>query len=656
MSSKQSSTRADGGEGSTVEAIRIVLMLGLLLGLSLAAGAGVTEARVVPENGVPRLLLDGRPTVPFIFFYNTDIGGPDRDELLRAQMQLAMGADCHIYSLPLRVPRQPGTDEPDFAWPEGLLDRFIAVDPEALFLVRIYPGPARNWKLWADLPASEIATYADGSTGNASLASEVYRRAFEADLRAIVRHFEDSSYGPRIIAYQPGGPEHEMFGDQYREKGPDCSEANRTRFRRWLARRYPDDAMQATADIPRAEPGRFPMHGGDKPVQVFYDWPAQRDWVDYSAYCNDLAADCIIEWARIIKEETSGRKLSAFFYGYTLELTGSFSGHYQVQRVLDCPEVDILAGPCSYTDRREGDPASFMSLVDTISLHGKLWFNEDDSRTSLLDPRYKPPEWKAFDDPITTADLDETLAVADRNFTAIQTHRAGTWWMDLMAAGAFNHPALGELLKRRVEGYRAELGRLGPFRPEVAVIVDERSKEFIRSDWDVNFWTMFTLRTASGKLGWPVGYYSLADFSAGRVPQCRVYVFANAFYVEDGQREAILERLRAETARAVWLYAAGYLGPDGPEATRAAALTGIPVKVSPGLSGSTGQGLLGGLAWGPESDMRPRLAVHDEAAEVLGRYRADGAISAARTRAAGYESLVLCDIALTVEVLARLCE
>lgn len=328
----------------------------LLLGTSaLADGPGVREARVAAESGVPRLLLDGRPTVPFIFFYNTDAGGPDRDRLLRSQMQVTMAAGCHIYSLPLRVPRLADSDQANFAWPEGLLDRFIAVDPDALFLVRVYPGPDRTWKLWGQFPRDELAAFNDGSTGNPSLASPTYQREFAADLRAMIQHFEGSPYGRRILAWQPGGPEHEMFGDQYREKGPDVSAANQQGFRRWLAARYADDAglqrawgrpgvTRATAAVPTPEAGRFPMHGG-APVRVFYRLPAEQDWVDFSAYASDLAADCIISWARLIKEETGGRRLSAFFYGYTMELPGSFSGHYALQRVLACPQVDILAGP-----------------------------------------------------------------------------------------------------------------------------------------------------------------------------------------------------------------------------------------------------------------------------------------------------------------------
>ena len=184
--------------------------------------------------------------------------------------------------------------------------------------------------------------------------------------------------------------------------------------------------------MPAAEPGRFPMHGGDAPVPVFYDLPAQRDWVDFSTYWNELTADRIIEWARLIKEETGGRKLSCSSTATPWSCPAASAATTPLHRVLDCPEVDILAGPWSYHDRRGPSPTSFMSLVDTITAHGKLWFSEDDSRTSVMDPAVPGPNWAtSFNGPITTADLDETLTVIGRNWTAIQTHRAGTWWMDL---------------------------------------------------------------------------------------------------------------------------------------------------------------------------------------------------------------------------------
>lgn len=630
---------------------------------ALGDTAGVGEARVETVNGMPRLLLDGKPTVPFIFFYNTDVSRPGREDLLRSQMQVAMAAGCHIYSLPLRVPRLPDSNEANYAWPEGLLDRFIAVDPAALFLVRVYPGPDGQWKLWKDFPPDERAAFADGSVGNASLASETYQREFLSDLRAMVRHFEDSPYGRRIIAWQPGGPEHEMFGDQYRDKGPDTSGANQRGFRQWLAAHYADDAVLrrawgrpdvslATARIPSPEPGRFPMHGGS-PVKAFYDQPAQQDWVDFSRYSSDLAADRIISWARAIKEETGGKRLSAFFYGYTMELPGSFAGHYALHRVLDCPEVDILAGPCSYSDRRSGDPPSPMSLMDTIAAHGKLWFNEDDMRTNLMEPALLNPEWEPFNGPITTRDLGETEAVLERNFASIHVHRAGTWWMDLMSVGAFNHPDLGRLLARRVASYQATLDDPEPYRAEVAVVVDEGSKCFVSSDWDVSAWALANLRTAAGRCGAPVAWCSLDDVVGGVAPPCRAYVFANAFWLDAERREALLERLRREGSVAVWVYAPGYLGGEAPGAAGVGELTGIEVAVKPGTDGSVGCGLLEGEAWGMGAEVVPRLAVVDGTAEALGHYRIDGLVSAAHSRARGYDSYFIADLGVSVGLLRK---
>lgn len=242
----------------------------------------------------------------------------------------------------------------------------------------------------------------------------------------------------------------------------------------------------------------------------------------------------------------------------------------------------------------------------------------------------------------------------DRNFALIQVHRAGTWWMDLMAAGAFNHPDLGPLLKRRVQGYQETLRRPEPYRAQVALVVDERSKLTVRSDWDANAWALGALRTAIGKAGVPVAWVSLEDVIQGVAPPCRVYVFANAFWLDAARRDALLERLRRERAAAVWVYAPGYLGPGGADAAQVGNVTGVAVEVIPGKQGSTGCGLLAGEAWGLEAEVEPRLVVRDDRAEPLGHYRSDGLVSAARGRAAGHESYFLADLAPTAPVLRRL--
>ena len=643
-------------------------LMALGTGLGHAASfTGIREAKIDFRNGVPRLCLDGKATLPLVFFHNTDIPGEASDRYLRQQVALARDAGVHLYSLPFRCPRKPDGVTPNYEHSDGLLRRFIEVDPEALFILRVYPGPNWSWREWKQMPEEEFERFADGSKGTLSIGSESFRKGSNEELAQLVAHYEASEYGVRIIAWQPGGPSHEMFPLHYREKGPDYSSANQRGFREWLKRKYQtNDAIRKAwsqpevtledAAIPEFEPERFPMRmgAGGSPVQVFYEIPDEQDWIDFSAYASDIAADRIIEWARIVKERTQGRKLTAFFYGYTFDLPGSLSGHYRLSRVLACPDVDILASPYSYADRFAGGAGNFMCPVDSIVAHGKLWFNEDDTRTNVIDTTNMPEHFTLFDR--KCEGLDETLGVLGRNLGSIIVHRAATWWMDLVSRGAFNHPALWDMLAERRELYSERYRQPEPYRPEVAVIVDEESKLYVKDDWDANWWLMYRLRDESVKSGASIGYYTLDDFIGGVVPECRVYLFANAFYLEGAEIEKTHARLSRERATAIWVYAPGYLGPNGADVRRVRKAARIEVEANDGELGSRGEGLLDGETWGPSITVSPRLVVVDEGATRLGRYRADGLVSAAETTAGGHRSVLLCDWGPSGGVLRRLFE
>jgi beta-galactosidase len=628
----------------------------------------VREARVETANGMPRLLVNGRPVAPLMFFPNTDIPGEWSKTFLREQVTLAAGAGVHLYSFPYRVSRKNDGSEPDYAHADRCVEAILEADPDAVFLLRIYPGPWPFWKEWADIPETEITRFADGSSNFISFASEHFKRHFAEDLAQIIRRVEASPHGDRVIGYQPGGPEHEMFMDHYREKGPDYSQANTLGFRKWLAGMYADDAALqrawareevtlGTANVPAFEPGRFPMHGAreGETVEVFYSLPEEQDWLDYSRYVSDANADLIVSWAEIVKRETDRKKLSAFFYGYTFELIGSFNGHDRLSRVLDCPDVDILASPYSYMGRLGGDPGGFMSPADSVAARGKLWFNEDDSRTSVLHED-KVGNWNGLWAGGKAETLDETVGMLGRNLGTVMTHRAGTWWMDLLGAGAFASPDLWQVMADRAPRFRELAADPAPFRPEAAVIVDEYSKGVVKSDWDVHFRLMAGTRNASMLSGASVGFYTLDDFIDGVVPPCKAYVLTNLFDVTDGQAALIRERLDREGATALWLYAPGCMGANGADLSGAERLTGIRMTADTGVQGSEGAGPWAGTSWGWTANVSPRPVVDDPDAEVLGRYRSDGAVSAARKRVGSHTSVVAADLSVDHNLLRRVFE
>jgi len=642
----------------------------------LVAGNGLCDgvqpgctAGIDATNGVPRLIVDGQPTLPIVFFHNTDIPGEKSDGYLRKQVALARDAGVHIYSLPLRTPRNPDGLTPNWAYTDSLMDKFLAVDPQAKFILRVYPGPNWSWKKIREktIPEGEFVRFVDGDSPGLSIASEWFRRGSNEELAQLVRHCEDSAYSPHIIAWQPGGPYHEMFLAGYRRYGPDYSRANTRAFRKWLRHRYVDDAALRrawggadvtlkTAQVPPFEPGRFPMRmgAGGTPASIFYDLPREQSWVDFSEYMSDITADRLLEWARIAKEESDHRKLVAFFYGYTFDLPGSSSGHYRLQRVLNCPDIDVLASPYSYADRGPGGAGNFMCPVDSIIAHGKLWFNEDDTRTSVSDLKDSPAKLNLWDELL--ADIDEDLGVLDRNFGAILTHRAATWWMDLIAGGQFQHPDMWRMLRERMKLYAEVYGDPQPFRPDAAVIVDEDSKLVVKDDWDANYWLMYRLRDDIAKSGASVGYYALADFINGTVPECKAYVFANAFRVNDGQVAAMRSRLDQEQSTAIWIYAPGYIGNSGADVSGVHALTGIRVEADAGKLGSEGEGLLAGERWGSPLTLSPRLTVTDAEAAVLSRYRETGKPSAAHVRDGSRGSILLADMGPSPTALRKLLE
>ena len=653
----------------------IVLAM-MLKTLCLGAGEapaefqGIQTARIEAANGMPRLLLNDQPTPPLIFFFNSamETGGHH----LVPQVRQAAEAGIHLLSMPFVG--WPWEEEGDYGYSDGILDRFIEVDPEALFILRLYAEPSATWPGWAQVPDGQNMAYADGSAGPPSIASDLYWDAFKENVARMIRRYEASPYGPRIVGYQPCAQNTgEWFPHDYRTKGPDISEANQQGFRAWLREVYASDAALSeawgrpcgleSARIPEAEPGRFPMHMApeEEPIEAFYACPEERDWVDYSTYQSDCIADRILEAAALIKQETGRKKLAVFFYGYAFELPGSMGGHGAMGRVLRSPDVDALAGPISYApiaERLTGGASAAMTALDSVALHGKLWINEDDMRTHLIDPKKDLPVWlseEAFGK--QTAHLDETRRLLARNLGAVIVHRAGTWWMDLIAAGAFEDARLWRLMESVGRPAFTELmADPQPYRPEAALILNERSRFFEKSDWDLFCHSRPILRNACAKTGAAVGYYYLDDFIEGLVPPCKAYLFANAFCLDEAQTAGIRARLEREGATAIWLYAPGYLNPAGEMVGACERLTGIRARTEPGPLGSRGAGPCEGLSWGWDrpNQTNPRMVIEDPEAEVLGRYRADDAPSTARKRTGNHTSVICGDASLSVELLRRL--
>lgn len=422
-----------------------------------------------------------------------------------------------------------------------------------------------------------------------------------------------------------------------------------------------------TAQIPRLISETIPASKSGEPLRPLHDLPQEASYLDFYAYSSEIVVNTLIRLSRAIKDETNRDKLSIQFYGYAFEVQGSCAGHHMMMKALASPDIDMFVSPTSYDNRTGGGISAFMTAVDSLPLQGKMWLVENDMRTDLLDMRCFSPAQKAEEVKRQTHSQAETLHCITRDFGALQTHRCGTWWMDLIAGNAFGDAVVWQKIAKLKQWF-AEDGTLSrPYQPDVAVVIDEPSLRCLRflkhRDQQGGLYenpvfsnTMYYGRHTMYRLGASVGYYYLEDFLNNKLPACKAYYFPCAWYLTDAQIALAHQRLDREEAMAIWQYAPAYLGPQGADCARASRLTGMQLARRDGILGSIGMRRLRGMSWGESLALSPRLILLDNenTTETLGRYADDGAVSAGWRFTGNHRSVFFGDISLSPEVLRPL--
>ena len=149
--------------------------------------------------------------------------------------------------------------------------------------------------------------------------------------------------------------------------------------------------------------------------------------------------------------------------------------------------------------------------------------------------------------------------------------------------------------------------------------------------------------------GAPWDFCLLDDIADPRLPDYKLYVFLNAFYVEPARRTAIQAKLARNGATALFLYAPGYLGPDGESLADMQALTGIRIarddrEGRPQIVLEPGDPLAQGLAaqqpWGDARlTVAPVFYADDPEARIAGRLVESRRPGLVVKKAAGWTSI-----------------
>ncbi len=546
-------------------------------------------AAVKKHHGTPTLFINGAPHNGMTWATYRPTPEVFRD-FTKAGLTLYTFAATPTesgYGLARTAWTAPG--EYDFSQLDERALMLLKENPNAYFFPRLYLH-APKW--WSETHPDDIVLMDPGdgkvvpfihSGGKPapSWASETWRRDTIEGLRRLIAHVESSPYADRVIGYHlaSGTTEEWMMWGGNENQWVDFSPANTARFRAWLKGKYGTDkglraawrdetASLASATIPsKAQRQRTELGALRDPAK-------EQAVVDYYLYNSELVADTICTFAEAVKDITRRKKIVGAFYGYLLQLCGEQrqqnAGHLALEKVLASPDVDFLTSPTSYAFRQLGGEGTshFMSLFGSAKLHGKLWFDENDIRTSLA--KGKLGEWGR------PADVAGDIIQQEKELANVIVNGSSQWWFDV-GGNVYSNPDLldriGRLAKSATEAQTLDRSAVD----DVAMIVDERSLCYLRVADPLGARLLVSQLPALSRIGAPVGHYLVTDLP--RLADRKVFFIMTSFAPTAQDRKAI-EALKRDGHVLVFLYAPGAYRDGQLDEAGMADLTGITLRMS----------------------------------------------------------------------------
>ncbi|MBT3374111.1 MAG: hypothetical protein HN742_16665 [Lentisphaerae bacterium] len=649
----------------------------LVLGSCMSASAA-DEVAVREVGGKLRLVIDGQPVAPQMFFNATSDTKLVADSLASAFSDA--GIRLHQFDVGLDWDDSfDGVDDATAAQRYRSVDKRLRalarLDPKVLVLLRVHMAPPQTW---GEAHPDDILTYQDGTrifhskwTACHSYASTAWRGDASRRLAALIRHLQAVQLEQHVLGYllfAGWSGEWNFFrqnkaglpGKRYAELAGmtvDHSPAMVRAFRSFLRGKYASDAGlqagwgNATVGLETANPPSEEQVRSLLPRQL-NALPGCAMAADYFACNAKQVADSLLAFAQVARRCSPRRITGAFFGAFLYSHIGGSrnvqrAGHGDIGRVLASPDLDFIASPMCYQSRQLGGHSPSMCLVDSAWIHGKFVWYEYDQPTHLAAAN---GDGANVPNRVAPQSLVESRALMRRGFGYALTHGLGIWWWD--QAGRWGKAVDGGVWYRD-DAIRAEFALyqrvweralikheavLPP--AEIAVIYDPRASLHQHSSWsDLSRDLVYGQVDALGRMGAPYDMFSLGDLD--RISGYRVHIFLNAHYLSADQALCLKRLTQTRGVTSLWLYAPGFLGAEGTDLARMCELTGMTISEEEGLKTSLLEPLsrletAGATGFGREIPLSPAFRV--DSGERLATYSGTDIPAAAVTEQDGWRS------------------
>ena len=392
------------------------------------------------HNGVPTLFINGKPTpaAAYITYFTDKNRYCDFAEagytLYSVPIFFATRGINAFSGIPAFSEGIFENREPDFSVMDKEIARILEACPNALIFPRFNMSLPQWWD--EENPDELCDTGIGDGPRRTCFASDKWAEETKRMLKLVVEHISESNYVNHIFGYQlAGGNTEEWFS--FDRKGS-IGLRSREKFAAYVA----ETGIAGTRS-------------------------------EYLQFLSNIVAQRVCEFAAYTKELTDHKLIVGSFYGYTTTCVEPFQNHAALKLVLNCPDIDFLCAPLSYDESRPaGRDHASQTVLDSLKLHGKLHFSENDSRTDLSRPPFDLPHyqssvWIGPECPISQQ-------IMEMHFSRALCHGHAFWWFD-MWGGWFTRPEYKAIVRRSLQIMEKALHKSLTSCSKVAIFVDEDS-------------------------------------------------------------------------------------------------------------------------------------------------------------------------------------
>ena len=442
-------------------------------------------------HGAMTLFRDGIALQP-LFFWQSEVLPEEATAFSQSGIEVfSFLRSAHHYDYPFWI----GEKKYDFSKLDSVMHEFIRNAPGKYAIPRIYTG-APDW--WLSKHPDEMCGFASNpprtgykavhqGTRHESFASELWKCEMGEAFRQYMRHIRNSDYAEWIAGIHVCGG---ITGE----------------WHAWSPSHHPDTSL--------------PMQKRyGKEIPAYGKRPA-----DYYECFFAAEVEAVEHFCKIVKEETDF--LTVVFQGYTPDFEWAMEGdHRGAAAIHRSPWIDMISAPHSYSRRELGGDALFRNFPASVNLHGKLFVDEGDDRTSCAGSiSHGMTETAGVQKTLATE--DESLQLIRREFGNMHTHNIGMWYMDLLGGTFRNKRFVAEIAK--LKKYGDQLMELSRESAAEVAVVSYLQGEFSlppRGEENLQYRLYQDAISELCKTGVPFDHYLIEDLNAPELVQYKFFIY-----------------------------------------------------------------------------------------------------------------------------------